>query len=245
MLGKQLLRQLLIIADGPLGDLGEERRKQQQLRKIPLRRALFPVNINDIAHGLECVERDTQGGNEIPNRLDLAAAQQQGKLIDLLQNKARVFEHAQKPEIQNEAPGHDPLPPGADPGLPGFFLLLTPACFVFLQLGLAASGKLLQRKARAVGGEGCDDDVAAVGKPRGGVKNAAGKQQQHPLQPLWHQVKRQDKHRCKYQKLFRNQGHLSLLLLTSLFLPRGPSGRARRQQADGVARHALAQAGEA
>lgn len=39
-----------------------------------------------------------------------------------------------------------------------FFSSLLQLALFSCSLGLAASGKLLQRNARAVGGEGCDDE---------------------------------------------------------------------------------------
>ena len=56
---KELMTQLLVIADRALDDLREEGHEQQELEGVGLRLDLLAVNVHDIAHALEGIERNT------------------------------------------------------------------------------------------------------------------------------------------------------------------------------------------
>ena len=58
--GKELARQLVVAADGPLDDLREPRGKEQEPQVALLGRVLGVVGVNQVADALERVERDAQ-----------------------------------------------------------------------------------------------------------------------------------------------------------------------------------------
>ena len=64
---EQLLRQCAEARNRPLHNLREKGNKQRQLAKVPLRLLLFSVNINQISHGLEGIERNAQGQKKPKN----------------------------------------------------------------------------------------------------------------------------------------------------------------------------------
>ena len=121
----QLPRGLLIAADGPLHDLGEEAEKQGQPQQIGVGGDLPAINVEEVGGRLQGVEGDADG-HEKGRRGQLdGAAQGLEEIVDVDGKKHRIFQRHQDAHQGEEGQGHHRPLPGL--GLPaqlaavGFF----------------------------------------------------------------------------------------------------------------------------
>ena len=103
----QHLGHIRIADNGPGNQLREKGHVGAEGERIPLHRGILPVDIDDIAHGLEYVEGDADGQGQL------------GK--PGAEEESSVLKKRQKPQIQHDAQGQGGAPPAPPAALPGNF----------------------------------------------------------------------------------------------------------------------------
>ena len=105
------------IADNRSGDeLRKHRDIEQQMKRILLNVDLLPVEVNDIGEDLERIEADADRQCQVRNGQTDA-----GDQVKVLDDEAAVLEHAEQPDIKDQAEDHNEL------GAALFFALLAAA----------------------------------------------------------------------------------------------------------------------
>ncbi len=99
---EQLLRKRIETPNRPLYDLREKRYEQRQLCQISFRLHLFPVNVNQIAHGLERIKRNTQRQKKPEYWQFPANAQPREQRVQVIADKAGIFQHGKYSEVEQK-----------------------------------------------------------------------------------------------------------------------------------------------
>ena len=107
VLCQQRRSQRVIAADGTLNELWEEGDKQSEFSQISLGRVFVPVDIQQVAHGLEDIEGDAHGQQKMGEGDGfLPAAQQTDQAVDIPQQEIGVLYHRQRTEVEGDAAQH-------------------------------------------------------------------------------------------------------------------------------------------
>ena len=122
--GEQFTGQLTEITDRTLGNLREEGYKQKHLEEIFLCSDLLPVDIDQIAHGLEGVEGNTQGDDQTEGVVDRRIAEGGNDPVDLIDHKVQVFKYTQQTEVEDQGQHKETFPCALHALLVGILLLL-------------------------------------------------------------------------------------------------------------------------
>ena len=216
--GKEFAGQIPPGADGPLGDLREEGRKKQDLQGIFLGFHLAPVDVAEIAHGLEGVERDAQGDDPADRVLNRPA--EHGRHgVDLRQQEVDVLEGAEDPDVQKQAQEHHQSAP---PLLPGFVrvLLLFGELLVLLQPELLGVRAALDVPGRAPDCQRGQQQERQIQQAPQSIEPQTEGQQDPPLEALW-QREIYDDQSCEKQQE-RNRQNTHFILRSNAVIPRLP-----------------------
>ena len=197
MLLKKRLGQVIKPADGSLDKLGEEGYKEGQLKQIPLCLAGSSVNINNISHSLEGIERNPHGQDQVHKGKFICAVEGLQDPVDIGNDKIGVFQHRQYSQVKNKA-DQQPFPLlSLHLCLIGFLLVFGDVPFVCFYVGVLLCLNALQLPAHQIGGyRGCrdKDQIRRAGDK---VKDVAGHQQQRPLALLGQHIIQDEHHRNK------------------------------------------------
>ena len=169
-LGRQLRRELVIAADGPLYHLREEGDEQAVAKGIFLRVRLSAVHVNHVADGLKDEIGQAHGHDKIPPGQLVPEGGRQGG-----GREVPVFHQIQKPEAQNGAHGADAL-------------FDVPHGGLRLLVGRGA-GVLPGKQQSGQPGDGGDEhEPHGTFDPACEVEHHARQQQHDPLELLRHQI---------------------------------------------------------
>ena len=197
--GIELGRQIVIAADRPLHDRGEEGDEQGVLAEIGRRLGLASVDVDKVGRGAEGVEGDAQGQDEGRDRQG-ACGEQPQDIVDNGHGKTRVFQHREDAEIEDQ-PRHQNaealLLPRRLVGLAGILVHVGLVGGYVVLVGLGAA---LDHSRQEEGGEDGHQDEGQIPPSRRGVEEDACGEQYHPLTSLGHEVVEQYRDRREEQE---------------------------------------------
>ena len=101
-----LVEQVLGPLDGSGHQLGEEGDEEGVAEEIPLGLHLAPVHVHGIAQGLEGIEGDAHGQDHIKDRLVQGDPAQGEEGLQIVPEKAPVFEEKEDGQVGEKAQGH-------------------------------------------------------------------------------------------------------------------------------------------
>lgn len=87
----------------PGDKLGEKGNKEEKSGEFPAGRAFFPVHIDGVAQGLECVKTDSHGQDDVQRRPVGLEPDRSEKGLKAFGEKAQILESAEYPQIHGEA----------------------------------------------------------------------------------------------------------------------------------------------
>ena len=175
-------------ADGPLDELGEEAQEEGQLEGVLLGGHRAPVDVDEVAHRLEGIKRDSQGQGQA-HKGELTPPAQQGEdPADVSEEEAGVLHHHQDAQVQQEAEGHPPEADALLTVLVRLFFLFGELGLVFLEIGALPGQVPADAAPGQVGGRRGGQEIGEKLGPRRGIKEITGRQQQRPLALLRQQV---------------------------------------------------------
>ena len=102
----QLGVNLIVFHNRPGDELGEKANVERQIQGILLHPDGPPVHVHHIGQGLEGVEGNADGKDNLPGPQDLPACQ----VIDQLRQEIKILIISQKPQVDEKAQGHEKLP---------------------------------------------------------------------------------------------------------------------------------------
>ena len=108
----ELLGHVAVADDGAGNQLGEQGDIGGEVHKAPGGRAVLPVDVDDVAHGLEGVEADADGQGD-GHRGQPGEGRDQPQRV---QHQAGVLKEGQGPQVQHHGGGQQSLPAPAGPG---------------------------------------------------------------------------------------------------------------------------------
>ena len=91
--------------DGPRHQLGEEHHIEGHVEEAPLHRRVPPVDVDDVAHGLEGIEADADGQQDG----ELRHRREQG--VQIRRHEAQVLEDEEQSQVAGYRPHQGRLPP--------------------------------------------------------------------------------------------------------------------------------------
>ena len=107
-----LRQQVAAPADGTDQQLGEERHEQREVGEALRPRPRPAVDLDEVGDGLEGVERDADGQDDLRNRQAGAEAEGEGRVVDRFGEEDGVLEPGQRREVRP----HRDREPAASPG---------------------------------------------------------------------------------------------------------------------------------
>ncbi len=128
---EQLLRKRIETPNRSLYDLREKRYEQRQLCQIPLRLHLFPINVNQVTHGLKRIKRNAQRQKKPEYRQFPANTQPRKQRIQVIADKAGIFQYRKYPEVEQERRHKDEPFFSRKSGFPRLSALLIQPRFCF------------------------------------------------------------------------------------------------------------------
>ena len=209
--GEELTGEIVPGGNRALGDLWEEGGEEQQLHGVPLRPGLAPVDVAEVAQGLEGVEGDAQR-DDPADAVGNLSAEKPGQSVGLGQQEMHVLEGAEHPDIQQHAEHHHPAAALLAPGLPGAAFLLAEIRLVGREKGLLGVGVLLDVLRCPPGGKGRQQQPGQIQQAAQGVEAQTEGQQHPPLGPLRHQKIQHAEPQYKEQEGDRKDTHSKTFL---------------------------------
>ena len=176
----KLMSELIVHTDRSLDDLGEERHEQQELERIALRLDLLAVNVHDVAHALEGVERDTQRQEELERRSREVDAERAEDVVERAGEEVVILQKREDTEVEDQAERHDPALLYLKAILERLLLLAVPVALSLLQKRLAVVVHLLYPYAEQQRADGCEQDERCVLVARKAIEYRAGCEQDRP-----------------------------------------------------------------
>ena len=187
MLAYELLLQVAKAADRSLQKLREERNEQQKLCGVLFGSHLFAVNVDEITHRLEGIERNAKRQQKRRNGQRFCTKCRKDA-IDVPYRKCGVFQHCEHSKTEDESYGQDAQ---------ALFLLFCAVSFAFLfgkcyavffHVGVLGICSLLHQSRNKVGhGGGVEDEDHAL-PARKGVKADACRKQYPPLHAVRNEI---------------------------------------------------------
>ena len=130
---KELSGKLVVDADRTLDDLREEGHEQQQLEGIALSVGFLAVNVHDVAHRLEGVERDTQRQKELERRYRERNSEAAEHIVEAAREEAVILQKRENAEVDNQRQSHNQALLYLDLIFVLFLLVFVPFLLLFLQ----------------------------------------------------------------------------------------------------------------
>ena len=197
--GIKLHGQIVIPADRPLHDRREEGDEQGVFAEVSRRLRLASVDVNEIGGGAEGVKGDAQREDERGDRQRVWGEQSQD-IVDDGQSKARVFQHRQDAEVEDQPRRQDTealLLPRRLVGLAGVLLHVGLVGGYVVLVGLGAA---LDDPRQEESGEDRYQYKGQIPPSRRGVEESACGEQYDPLTSLGHKVVEQYRDRREEQE---------------------------------------------
>ena len=176
----KLMGELIVHTDRSLDDLGEERHEQQELERIALRLDLLAVNVHDVAHALEGVERDTQRQEELERRSREVDPERAEDVVERAGEEVVILQKREDTEVEDQTERHDPALLYLKAIFERLLLLAVPVALSLLQKRLAVVVHLLYPYAEQQRADGCEQDERRVLVAREAIEYRAGCEQDRP-----------------------------------------------------------------
>ena len=187
VLTHKLVLQVSKTADRPLQQLWEERDEQKQLCEIFFSAHLFAVNVDEVSHGLERIERNTKWQQKRRNGQRFCVECRKDA-IDVPYCKGGIFQHCEHSKAEDKPYGQNAKALFLLFCAVSLALLFGECGAVFFDKGILAVCTLLHQACDKVGHGGGIENEDHTLPAREGIKADACRKQYPPLRATRHEI---------------------------------------------------------